>query len=72
MSHATGAVVWYTHRAMSETTITIGGDLAGDASRRFAAAWHRAERGEAVDERHLSFESWEALKRTLLLGHRPA
>jgi hypothetical protein len=21
-------------------------------------AWHRAERGEAVDERHRAFESW--------------
>jgi predicted transcriptional regulator len=31
----------------------------------FVDAWHRAERGEAVDERHLSFESWEGLSRVL-------
>ena len=33
--------------------------------RRFVDAWRRAERGEAVDERHLSFESWEGLARVL-------
>jgi predicted transcriptional regulator len=32
---------------------------------RFIDAWHRAERGEAVDEHHLSFESWEGLARVL-------
>ena len=30
-------------------------------AQRFVDAWHRAERGEAVDEHHLSFESWEGL-----------
>jgi predicted transcriptional regulator len=30
-------------------------------ARRFIQAWHRAERGEAVDEHHLSFESWASL-----------
>jgi hypothetical protein len=30
-------------------------------ARRFIDAWHRAERGEPVDEHHLSFESWEGL-----------
>jgi predicted transcriptional regulator len=34
-------------------------------ARRFIDAWHRAERGEAVDEHHLSFESWEGLVRVL-------
>ena len=34
-------------------------------ARRFIDAWHRAERGEAVDEDHLSFESWEGLARVL-------
>ena len=34
-------------------------------ARRFVDAWHRAERGEAVDEHHLSFESWEGLVRVL-------
>ena len=30
-------------------------------ARRFIDAWHRAERGEAVEEHHLSFESWAGL-----------
>ena len=30
-------------------------------ARRFIDAWHRAEHGEAVDERHVSFESWAGL-----------
>jgi predicted transcriptional regulator len=34
-------------------------------ARRFVDAWHRAERGEEVDEHHLSFESWEGLARVL-------
>jgi predicted transcriptional regulator len=34
-------------------------------AQRFIAAWHRAERGEAVDEHHLSFESWESLAKLL-------
>jgi predicted transcriptional regulator len=50
-------------------------------ARRFIDAWHRAERGEAVEEHHLSFESWAGLtsvltpKRLELLRHlrrRPA
>jgi predicted transcriptional regulator len=48
---------------------------------RFVAAWHRAERGDEIDERHLSFESWEGLSRVLTgrrlelvrhLRHQPA
>ena len=34
-------------------------------ARRFIDAWHRAERGEAVDERHLSFESSGGFARVL-------
>jgi predicted transcriptional regulator len=34
-------------------------------ARRFIDAWHRAERGESVDEHHLSFESWAGLTRVL-------
>jgi predicted transcriptional regulator len=34
-------------------------------ARRFVDAWHRAERGEEVDEHHLSFESWDGLARVL-------
>jgi predicted transcriptional regulator len=36
-----------------------------DASRRFVQAWRRAERGESVNERHLAFESWDALTRVM-------
>jgi predicted transcriptional regulator len=35
------------------------------AGARFVDAWRRAARGKAVDERHLSFESWEGLSRVL-------
>lgn len=44
-------------------------------ARRFVDAWHRAERGEATEEHHLSFESWAGLasvltpKRLELLRH---
>ncbi len=40
-------------------------DSAEAMARRFIAAWHRAERGEDLDEHHLSFESWEGLARVL-------
>jgi predicted transcriptional regulator len=36
-----------------------------EASRRFVSAWHRGERGEKFHERHLAFESWDALARVL-------
>lgn len=54
---------------MSEVKITVGGAMEEEASRRFADAWHRAARGEAFHERHLAFESWDALAR-LLTGRR--
>jgi len=50
---------------MSEVKINVGGDMEEEASRRFIDAWHRAERGERFEERHLAFESWEALSRVL-------
>ncbi len=50
---------------MNDVKITVGGDIEAEASRRFIDAWRRAERGAAVDERHLAFESWEALARVL-------
>jgi predicted transcriptional regulator len=34
-------------------------------AQRFIEGWHRAERGEAVEEHHVSFESWEGLARVL-------
>ena len=44
--------------------IHVEGD-AGAAGVRFVDAWRRAARGERVDERHFSFESWEGLSRVL-------
>jgi predicted transcriptional regulator len=50
---------------MSNVKITVGGTMENDASRRFIDAWHRAESGETFRERHLAFESWDALARVL-------
>ncbi|HUI43813.1 MAG TPA: hypothetical protein VL523_17775 [Terriglobia bacterium] len=50
---------------MSDVKITVGGSMEHDAARRFVDAWHRAERGETFRQRHLAFESWEALGRLL-------
>jgi predicted transcriptional regulator len=50
---------------MSNVKITVGGNFEKDAARRFVDAWHRAERGESFRERHLAFESWDALARVL-------
>jgi predicted transcriptional regulator len=50
---------------MSNVKITVGGAMEKDASRRFIEAWHRAESGETSHERHLAFESWDALARVL-------
>jgi predicted transcriptional regulator len=49
---------------MSDVKITVGGVME-EASRRFVNAWHRAERGERFQERHLAFESWDALARVM-------
>ncbi|MEQ8346781.1 MAG: MarR family transcriptional regulator [Sneathiellaceae bacterium] len=56
---------------MSEVKVTVGGDFEDQASRRFIDAWHRAERGATAPERHLAFESWEALAK-VLTGRRVA
>jgi len=50
---------------MSNVKITVGGAMEKEASRRFIDAWHRAESGETFRERHLAFESWDALARVL-------
>jgi predicted transcriptional regulator len=50
---------------MSNVKFTVGGAIEEEASRRFVDAWHRAERGETFHERHLAFESWDALARVL-------
>jgi predicted transcriptional regulator len=48
---------------MSNVRITVSGAMEDQAARRFVDAWHRAERGETFHERHLAFESWDALAR---------
>ncbi|MGH9415278.1 MAG: hypothetical protein ACRD01_01495 [Terriglobales bacterium] len=45
--------------------LTVGGTMQEDASRRFVNAWHRAERGETFQERHVAFQSWDALARVM-------
>jgi len=45
--------------------ITVGGPFEAEASRRFVAAWRRASKGGETTERHLAFESWDALARVL-------
>ncbi len=50
---------------MNDVKITVGGAMEDEASRRFIDAWHRAERAETFRERHLAFESWNALARVL-------
>jgi predicted transcriptional regulator len=50
---------------LSKVKVTVGGSMKEDASRRFVQAWRRAERGESVNERHLEFESWDALTRVM-------
>jgi predicted transcriptional regulator len=50
---------------MSRTKITVGGDFEREAARRFVDAWHSAKGGKNFQERHLAFESWDALARVL-------
>jgi len=50
---------------MNDVKVTVGGAMEDEASRRFVDAWHRGERGETIHERHLAFESWDALARIL-------
>lgn len=50
---------------MSKVKVTVDGAMEDDASHRFVDAWHRAERGDIFHERHLAFESWDALARVL-------
>ena len=50
---------------MTDVKITVGGNVEDDAAHRFVDAWHRGQRGEQFRERHLAFESWDALARVL-------
>ena len=49
---------------MRDVKIIVGGTLEDDA-KAFVEGWHRAERGEPVDDRTITFESWDALARVL-------
>jgi len=50
---------------MSDVRITVGGALEDESGHKFIDAWRRAEGGETFHERHLAFESWDALARVL-------
>jgi predicted transcriptional regulator len=60
---------------MTAMKITVGGAMEAAAAARFVHAWNRAREGESFHERHLAFESWDALariltkKRTELIGY---
>jgi len=41
------------------------GETMEDVGARFIDAWHRMERGEEVNEKHVSFADWETMVRTL-------
>ena len=41
------------------------GDTLEAVGQRVVDAWHRAERGEHVRERHVGFETWEGMVRAL-------
>ncbi len=59
---------------MSRLDVHVGGTF-GDTKRRVLDAIARSERGEAVGEMHITFETWEALaavmtpKRFALIRH---
>ena len=50
---------------MTDVKITVSCAIEDEAASRFVNAWHRAECGESFRERHLAFESWDALARVL-------
>ena len=41
------------------------GETMDDVGARAIAAWHRMRRGEEVNEKHVSFETWETMVRVL-------
>jgi predicted transcriptional regulator len=53
---------------MDGMKVSVGGSLEDDAA-AFLDAWHRADRGEPVNERVLAFESWEGLT-AVMTGER--
>ena len=53
---------------MSKLKVMVGGSLAEDAA-AFVDAWHKTERGEAIADHVLAFESWEGLA-SVMTGER--
>lgn len=49
---------------MDDLKVIVGGSIEDDAA-AFLNAWHRAELGQAVNERVLAFESWDGLSRVM-------
>ena len=41
------------------------GETMEDVGARFVDAWRRMERGDDVNEKHVSFENWETMVRVL-------
>ncbi len=41
------------------------GETLDDIGARAISAWHRMKRGEEVNEKHISFETWETMVRVL-------
>lgn len=52
-------------RRVRQRKVQVHVEGLADSGRRFVEAWRRAERGEAIREEHLSFESFEGLLATL-------
>ncbi len=50
---------------LNKIKVTVGGEFEKEAEHRFIDAWHRAERGEKFQERHLTFQNWDTLARVL-------
>lgn len=48
---------------MSKTKIHIGN--IDDMGNRFVDAWQRAKAGEDIDERHITFSSWESMSKAI-------
>jgi predicted transcriptional regulator len=54
---------------MTETVKFVVGRTARDVAADFLSAWQRADQGDIVAERVLSFESWEGLA-AVMTGER--
>ena len=53
---------------MSSSKVQIhfhAGEAMEDIGARAIEAWHQLERGEPVNEKHVSFENWETMVRVL-------